>query len=43
MISEEIADELRRRINSAYVDVPPSLKNFFIATQGGSRRSCRRR
>jgi hypothetical protein len=42
MISEEIAD-LRRRINSAYVDVPPSLKNFFIATQGGSRCSCRRR
>jgi hypothetical protein len=28
-VSEDIADELRNRINSAYVDVPSSLEGFL--------------
>jgi hypothetical protein len=28
-VSEEIADELRTRINRVYVDVPPSLERFL--------------
>jgi hypothetical protein len=34
-VSKEIADELRRRINSAYVDVPASLEDFVDRYAGG--------
>jgi hypothetical protein len=34
-VSEEIADELRTTINSAYVDVPSSLKEFLVRYTGG--------
>jgi hypothetical protein len=34
-VSEEIADELRTRINSAYVDVPSSLEDFLDRYAGG--------